>query len=272
MLAFSLTFSFSTCVLLHWWIPWLWQSTSSLVLNLKNKTKNVAFLLSQPNTIALWNNKKRKAPKNVRSVAEASRRDSGSTTSHRFTASVVWPKDGCLRGGFFCLFVFVFLRRPGLSSSHLPRASATTLRGVTQLVACRSGRWRGVLPAHRCGLSTATNTERGALRECAWLLLGHGLRSTEALRHICMFSHCCINYGWNTDGVLLNLCSAHTSTHLTCNTQNCRHFFFFFLPETWGRGLVCFLCERRCGGVGRGERVIDPQKMGFFVWHTYCRF
>ncbi|TNN43339.1 hypothetical protein EYF80_046465 [Liparis tanakae] len=25
----------------------------------------------------------------------------------------------------------------------------------------------------------------------------------EASRHICMFSHCCINYGWNTGGVSL---------------------------------------------------------------------
>lgn len=104
----------------------------------------------------------------------------------------------------------------------------------------------------------------GARRECVWLLLGHGLRSTEALRHICMFSHCCINYGWNTDGVLLNLCSAHTSTHVTCNTQNCRHFFF----PAWklGEGFGIFSVWKE--GVG-GECVIDPRKWdSSFDTHT----
>lgn len=63
-------FSFSTSVLLHWWIPGLWPLTSSLVLNLKKtKTKkNVAFLLSQPNKIALWKQQKKESTENVRSV------------------------------------------------------------------------------------------------------------------------------------------------------------------------------------------------------------
>lgn len=144
-------FSFSTSVLLHWWISWLWPLTSSLVINLKKK-KCCLSTITAKHKIALWNNKKRKALKmfgQCRSFVQRFR----STTSHQFTASVVWPKDGCLR--------VVFFFRPGPSNSHLSRASATTLRGVTQLVACRSRRWRGVLPAHRCGLSTATNTERG---------------------------------------------------------------------------------------------------------------
>lgn len=60
----------------------------------------------------------------------------------------------------------------------------------------------GVLRTHPCGFVTASNTEWGANRSVSWML-DHSLQSTEALRHICMFSHCCINYGWNTDSVLL---------------------------------------------------------------------
>lgn len=69
-------FSFSTSVLLHWWISWLWPSTSSLVVNLKKK-KKVAFLLSQPNTKLLSETTKKGKHWKCLVSAEASCRDSG---------------------------------------------------------------------------------------------------------------------------------------------------------------------------------------------------
>lgn len=63
-------------------------------------------------------------------------------------------------------------------------------------------------PQRRLLLVTAANTERSAP------LFSRGLRRTEALRHICMFSHCCINFRLEHWWCVAYLCSAHTSTHL----------------------------------------------------------
>ena len=93
--------------------------------------------------------------------------------------------------------------------------------------------------------------------------------STEAWRRICMFSHCCINYGWNTDGVLLiyarpTLPLAYLAISKTTD---------ILLPGQ-EKGLV-YLCSEgdgagRGGGIWGGVRdIIVPQERdSYFDTHT----
>lgn len=98
--------------------------------------------------------------------------------------------------------------------------------------------------------------------ECKGSLFGHSLQSTEALRYICMFSHCCINYGCNTDGVSRINAWSTLSLMLLAISENLWHF----LP---GRMRKCvYLCTDGVRGSygGLSEYIINP-KMGFFFWH-----
>lgn len=69
-----------------------------------------------------------------------------------------------------------------------------------------------------------------------WLVLDRGSWSTEALGHTCMFSHCCINYGWNTDSVsIIYAWPTRTLTLLAISKTT-----DIFLPGQ-EKGLVFFL-------------------------------
>lgn len=121
--------------------------------------------------------------------------------------------------------------RPGLNNNaHLPDA-----------LLLHSKMWRNRSDPHPRGCITPTNTEWGATGSVA-PLLDHSLRSTEALRHICMFSHCCINYGWNTDSVLLIYARPTLPLTLLAISKTTDIFLpgeekgFSGLGSGWGRG------------------------------------
>lgn len=96
--------------------------------------------------------------------------------------------------------------------------------------------------------------------ECKGSLFSHSLQSTEALRYICMFSHCCINYGWNTDGVSSINAWSTLSLMLLAISKNLWHFYCL------GRGESVYICVQT--GSGGAEYVINPQNGILLLTHT----
>lgn len=132
--------------------------------------------------------------------------------------------------------------QPGFLSSQVEdlKKKPFTWKMGSQVMLCLRGRKEN--PA-RFRPSTGSRQPSSKRTECRGSLFGRGLQSTEAWRYICMFSHCCINYGWNTDGVSrINAWSTH-SLMLLAISKNLLHFSA--CPEekvcifvySWGLGL-----------------------------------
>lgn len=185
--------------------------------------ENVAFLLSQPNTNC-----------SIRNTAQLNMlvQRLRSTTSHRFATWVMCGLQPDVQESYFAVDL-VWTTRTFLTPCHYTRdvtqPAGRKRYGSNFTLSCCSVVYTSMWLRHSYKHWMGRNRS-------VWSLLNHSLQSTEALRHIFMFSHCCINYGWNTDGVLLIYARPTLPLTLLAISKNHWHF------SAWtGEGFSVFL-------------------------------